>query len=244
MTVTALPTHELHYAPPRSRRWRLARRFTVLLVISVVAFSGVWWFPRLRDNLLLFDMQQRCMSYAVPPSTAVHTALAASAVTPPGPIPPEWASFYASLSPPGFKSHGTVFVHAMQSKVGSRRLVGVDILSSVRTTDFCWRVIEPGSVIRRARLLQAGVQTLRWDGYAFQIGAGAADPDDPSHFTFSCTLDGTVHAFDGWLRDDDTIAIERRKTGQAITPPAPASAASLRTSGGSGTRRLPRRAWR
>jgi len=41
--------------------------------------------------------------------------------------------------------------------------------------------------------------------------AGQPDPTDDSHFTIRFELNGKPGIVDGWLKDDDTVAIETRK---------------------------------
>ena len=246
MKAAVAPTPELQYAPRPPRGRRIIRRLSVLAVVAAVAGSSAWWFPRLRENAQMFYWQRQCMAHAVPPATVVHDRPDGPPNTAPRVmlVPPQWTSLYGSISPPGLRSEGTVFLHAMKSREGIRRLVAVDEVDGgpltsnrhVQYVEFCWRVIEPGSVLTRPRVVRTGNHALRFEGdpSGYRLTAGRVDPADPSHFTFTCAVVGRTYTVDGWLRNDDSVSIAPRPDPVDLIPPAPASPASLPTSGGSG----------
>jgi hypothetical protein len=252
MTVAASPTHELHYAPPRSRHRRVARRFTALLIIAAVASTGVWWFPRLRANLVAFHWQEQCMRHSYAANTVAYqqdfgSSKPAIAIT-----PLEWGRFASLFN--SVPATGTIFVHEMRNSRGRRRLVALGAtypisapmqLEGLDGVALVWRVIEPGSPLQPPRLANTNIHNIvraKRSG-TISLYGGSLDPASPSHFTFVFECAEGPQTFDAWLRDDDSLVIEAQPA-RTITPPAPASGASLRTSGGSGPGPSGRRAWR
>lgn len=248
MKAAVAPTPELQYAPWPPRGRRVARRLSFLAVVLAVACTSVWWFPRLRDNAQMFYWQRQSMAHAVSPVTVVHDRPAGPANAPPAVmlVPRAWTNLYRSISPPGLRSQGTVFLHALRPREGTRRLVAVDVADAgpitsrrhVEHVELTWRVIEPGVVLTRPRVVRTGERALLFDRNlsGYQLTAGRVDPADPSHFTFTCVVGDRTHTIDGWLRSDDSVSIEFRPAPVDLTPPAPASPGSPPTSAGSATR--------
>jgi hypothetical protein len=52
---------------------------------------------------------------------------------------------------------------------------------------------------------------------------GQPDPDDLSHFTVEVRIDGKIRVIDGWLRDDETLQLEERKSMDGAVAPADGS---------------------
>jgi hypothetical protein len=138
--------------------------------------------------------QSRCLRYE-----ANHTF-----------TPVEWTNYYRLLSPPGFKSVGTVFLHERVSPCGNRRLVVVELAPyEPRETLLRARAFVPGGLTSRPRELAQGRGGLSLPDYG-EIHAGRPDPHDRSHFTFACEIAGRKNVIDGWLGDDDLVRLEPR----------------------------------
>jgi hypothetical protein len=133
---------------------------------------------------------------------------------------PDWAAFNALLAPPGIAPNATLFLHQRQTPDGRNRLISVELLAvrsigTARTLDFSVRVIEPG-YLSAPKDLSAGAglvlgRVIVLSHSDLRLFAGRSDPDNPSHFTIEYQEDGSLHrTIDGWLRDDDTVALEPR----------------------------------
>jgi hypothetical protein len=237
---------QLQYSPtPPWRRGRRFRRILVLAVLLLLAATAVLWFPRVRNDVLVVYWQHKCLRHVVPPSTVVHAypPFDEGERTGVRRVPREWSYLYGALSPPGLRSEGTPFLHELRTPSGKRRLVAVDVTEkptpNSKYLTLAWRVIEPaGSPLVLPRILRSSGSRLPVDvdSGSFRVLSGDLDSNDRSHFSFVCEYAGRQQVLDGWLRDDDSVAIELRPA-PPVTPPAPASPASLPTSGGSGRRR-------
>jgi hypothetical protein len=237
----------LQYAPrPSLRRPKIVRRAVLLVVFAGVVAAGVWWLPRVRDRALLYALQRQCMNHSPPADEVVYAqgveraaALMSDAryrhfAGPPQAaffVPNYWSDFYAALSRPGFKSHGTVFLGEIQTPSGERRLVGVDlVIDSSTEVLLTARVVEPGSLLKPPRLLTTGI--YRFPSAALlerPVKPAHVNPQDPTHVVL---FGGRI---EGWLRDDEThdyVELYQRD----LTPPAPSSQASPPTSAAPATR--------
>ena len=255
MTATAAEKPQLDYAPTVPwRRRRTARAIFWLLLLLVVTGACYVAYPRVRWQLQVLDWQRRCLAGPIPPDTLVYDERESGVYDLVGGVPSVWGKLYAELSPPGLAAQSTIFIREMRTPGGKRRLVSVDIdraqrrlgFRSPKVINLSARVVRPGAGMIRPSVASATSHSLQiHGGYAVgvsggrtkvRVHAGAQDPADPSHFTFSYEVDGRKEIVDGWLGDDDSVTIELRPRPVA-TPPAPASPASPPTSGGSGRRR-------
>ena len=226
------------------------RRAVLLVVVAAVVAAGIWLFPHVRDRVTLQLLQRRCMKHAPSGNEFVyHEAGGWHGLLYDrryqmrgGPRPAaflvtrDWRELYVRLSPPGFRSDGTVFLGEMKTPDGDRRLVAVDmVIDSSSEVLLTARVVEPGSLLRRPRLATASIYRLRSDALlAEPVTPGKVDPRDPARVLL---FGGRV---EGWLRDDtvngslcnDHVELYPRD----LTPPAPSSPASLPTSAGPATR--------
>jgi hypothetical protein len=238
----------VEYAPPVSPVRRVARRWTLPILLALTAASAYWWAPPLAYRLRLAYWQDKCARHTYPPGHVVfegdpgraRSLIAGGSHSTGGTnaaayyVPPEWERFYALLSPPGFRSQGTAFLHALRTPSGGERLVAIDI-QLVNGTDLKWRgrVFERGSVSRLPRELPTssggGIVWRDAPPSRERVLAGILDPADPSHFTFEVHTgpdDPEPTVFDGWLREDDGILVQARQRSTAadpISPPPPAS---------------------
>lgn len=251
--MEARPTPAIEYAPrlPRHRRW--LRRALLPLIAGAVLVSVYWWGPPFWFRARLAHAERQCRSYLAAPDTIVYTndaadvkRLGASATGyQPGPgndnslflVPPAWSKFYGLLSPPGFQSRGTVFLHERRTPAGRRLLVAIDYLGDdflhadnywIDVSEFQVRAFEPGGpfslpvevhsdqITRELYMRDGRRETLR-------LYAGQPDSNDPTHFTIAWELTEhpTTHGvLDGWVREDG-VDLERREA--PATPPPPAS---------------------
>ena len=238
---------ELGYAPPLPlRRRKVVRRAALLAVLAGVAASALWWFPHVRDHVVLLGLQRRCLNHAPPPDEVVFDegpgradALMADgryqhfAGPPPAAflVAPYWRDLYARLSPPGLRSHGTVFLHGMRTPGGEYRLVAIDMSvgnpsGSIDSILLTARVIDPATLVAGPRLLSTTSVEFIPYGLRGRVTPGQIDPKDPTHVVL---LSGRI---DAWLGDDDRVKLRPRD----VTPPAPSSPASLPTSAAPATR--------
>lgn len=227
----------IHYAPPAARpRRRLRLWHVVALLILVAAGASLWWWPPAWRRGQLLYWQQQCNTYSPPPEQVVYAYdWPTGPVAPvPGflPVPEPWRRYYELVSPPGFKSRATLFLHRRVSPGGAERLVAVDLIDVVvlgrlnggPEATALWlsaRSFKPARP-HAAPVEWVGTVSLVINsrhGGGFQFYAGQSDRDDPSHFTIAYrTAGGETGAVDGWLRDDGSVVLELREP--------PASAAS------------------
>jgi hypothetical protein len=209
--VTDAP-RQLDYAPPVAWHHRRSlHRWLILLACLATLASSYWWGPPAWQHAQILYWQRQCMNYSADPDEVVWFD-GADQVS----ILVAWSRFrqHASINA---ISAGTVFLHARRNPQGVQRLVAVDLIpipGSFERPDAIMlrqRVIQPGNIlqapadhsIRRERRAYA----YRSE---FVILAGQPDPDDPTHFTIECFIDGERTIIDGWLQDDDTVLLERR----------------------------------
>ena len=142
-----------------------------------------------------------------------------------------WHRFYCLFSPPGRRSAGTAFLHERRTSFGARRLVAVEVVPDPSTLGAPWAwheflgvsasVIRAGTLTSRPTELSNSRSTVDLGGFSFsdpsksgtylRIYAGQIDPEDASHFTIAYWLQGNTGTIDGWLLDDDTVKLERRR---------------------------------
>lgn len=237
----------IQYAPPASPVRRAAKRWALPVVLLLVAASAYGWGPPLARRVQLAYWQYRCARHTFPTGQVVlegdpdrAKALIASGYQSTGgsepfayTVPPEWEKFYTLLSPPGFRSQGTAFVHKMRTPGGRDRLVAVNLHLNLSLIGWEARVFEPGTVLTLPRELRTSKDgTLLSDGSrgrSFRddrVFAGKLDPANPSHFTIELETGAPepyLITFDGWLRDDDDILIEERRVSSSLTLPPPSS---------------------
>jgi hypothetical protein len=217
-----------------------------MVVFAGVVAAGMWWFPVVRERAVLYLLQRRCLNHAPPADEVVFAAGAerASALMSDGRyhhfagppqaaflVPKYWSDFYAALSPPGFKSHGTVFLGRMKTPQGKPRLVAVDlVIDSSSEVLLTSRVVQPGTLHKPPVLYSASIYRFpSADLTAAPVTPGRIDAADPSHVIL---FGGRVQ---GWLRDEasaDFVELFQFD----LTPPAPSSPASPPTSAGPATR--------
>jgi hypothetical protein len=216
ISAPAPATPELQYAPrPPLRRSRAFRRVLLGAGVVIVVVAGIHWFPQVHEHLLLQVWQRRSLNYHPPADEVVHdrdpqraAALLAdrryqsTAGSAPAAflVPKYWADLYATVSPPGLKSDGTVFLGRMQSVIGVERLVAVDMTVGNPASDdvlLTTRVIEPASLLGRPRVVSTmGSRFLSYHLLDKPVTPAQIDPQDPTHLLL---FGGRIH---GWLQPD------------------------------------------
>lgn len=224
MSETPNPNPQpIEYAPPLKPLRRRLRRAAGPLLLLAMVLSAPWWGKALWLRAQLIYWQNRCMTYTAPPETITTRISWFDEVPSLRPIesaiPHAWARFYQLVSPPGFQSGGTLFLHEMRRPSGTRLLVAVDYTTP---NNFQWgyfhiRAFEPGQGWKLPRQ----VEDIQWR-VPLQLGRGAAfhagqiDPGDPTHFTARFTSMDVEYQLDGWIRKD-TIDLEVKPATQPTT---------------------------
>jgi hypothetical protein len=149
-----------------------------------------------------------------------------------GLVPMQWQKFYAILSPPGFWSTGTLFLHIRTSPSGHARLVAIDLSGSVlhsggKDYPSCsLHLISPGSllnppteVLGESLDCKVALESYRSNVVLYP---GQSDFADASHFTMRFVIKDENNAeseglIDGWLTDDDHVLLETRRASSAPT---------------------------
>ena len=211
----------------RLTRRRVARGLALVGALAAGA-SAFWWEPALARRMEAAAWRRECLSYAPPHDQVVfeEDAAALPALLGVGGyepavggrvrlVPSCWRKEMPSLS-----SQGTVFLHALTSRGGHRRLVGVDVsvlpgmlLSStgnVEDQSIVGTVIAPGTGLGADRPVRVA-DVLLWvdqkDPRPMRFFAGRPDANDPSHFSFDYQRAGVRGVIQGWLNDDDTVTL-------------------------------------
>jgi len=202
-----MPDTLLDYAPPppmhRRRRFRHICLFTIFTAFIASAW---WWAPPAWRRIELLYWQHKCMVYQPPPDQIVADPATGTKI-----IPAEWSNFYSLLSPPGFRSDGTVFLHQLKTPDGKLRLVAVDSEHSASGDAIGARVIIPGTILRSPEETSPFVYgQIFFLGETARITAGKVDPQDPSHFSFSANVGRETRLFEGWLNQYGVSIDERR----------------------------------
>ena len=149
-------------------------------------------------------------------------------------IPAAWTKLYSFVSPPGFLSAGTAFLHERTTPEGEAMLVVIDFLGGgthapsalgfgppvfqVRTFTRGRPYVIPAE--RESSKRSIGVRSAEDTGAAsFRVFAGQPDPADPTHFTIRLDVDGTPRTLDGWLRNGGAVDLELRPAPTPATTP-------------------------
>lgn len=203
---------QIDYGPVSWHRdRRIQRRIALGLMIFGGLVAGVLFGPTLLRHAQLLFLQHQCLTFQHPPNQIVHESGKKSVTA------SCWIDFYEVFSPPGTISNGTILVHRMQNTAGEQRLVALDYVKGV---GFCSRVYLPGSPLRPVKQLSSKTEDihvsheylklLSKQDQTLRISAATMDPTDASHFTFNIWRGDLQIEVDGWLRLDDTVALNLR----------------------------------
>jgi hypothetical protein len=211
------------------------RAFNLCLVIAgVVAgvLMGMWRGPLLWHRIELLYWQHRCMVANPADGGTVATDFGGTVSSYAGDA--AFHRFYGLLSPPGDRGTPIVFVHEVRTPDGRSRLVAVQASTldlgmnvgeeSSKSLTVCFqsRVFSPGGLGHRPTevLTRSPGSAMAELVRPTRVNAGRVDPSDASHFSFDGTFGDDRFVVDGWLRDDDTVALQFRRN-PAITPAPP-----------------------
>ena len=137
-----------------------------------------------------------------------------------------WYEFADLAFPPGAGSNATLFLHALRNSKGDSRLVELEggiprwvldgpVPAGSRQSFSLWcRVMRPARMLSDPQELNMTPFAVQCDTYwptdHLRWYAGHVDPSDPSHLTIDYELNGKSFILEGWLRDDDTVALKVR----------------------------------
>jgi hypothetical protein len=167
------------------------------------------------EHVLLQVWQRRCLNHHPPADQVVYTedpqraaGLLVDRRYPSMPtstpaaflVPAYWADLDATVSPPGLKSHGTVFLGRMRSATGVERLVAIDMVIENPARDdvlLVTRIVEPASLFDRPRVVQTtGSRFVSYHLRDQPVTPARVDPQDPTHLLL---FDGRIQ---GWFQPD------------------------------------------
>lgn len=245
--MSAPVVSQIDYAPKPPPVRRLLRRAVRPLVYLGVVALLCWAAPYVWQRARISYLYRQCAAFTAAPNQLVYTENPVSirplmASDPSfqmahnfwggvGRVSPNWQRLYTALSPPGFNSCGTAFLHECRTPNGARVLVAVDYLHATALNDhrmvtFQVRVFSRGWMYELPTGLydvdlQVPVAVFPDKPMQLTIFAGQPDPADASHFTIPYEIDGVSGMIDGWVRNSGSVDLEDRK--EPLTPPLPAS---------------------
>jgi hypothetical protein len=185
-----MPLPKLHYAPqsPADRhRRRLYRLIVILCSLSIVSVAYLWC-PVMWSRVQLIYWQHRCLVNEFPPGQPIFDQAANRSN-----IPVAWSNFYALLSPPGFRSAGTLFLHKRTTADGKSWLIALDLVHPPGMKGFAVvsRTIACGDLFNEPReKLSSQCGEIGANG-SLVVRTATVDPDDPSRLDVQCIDNGT-----------------------------------------------------
>ncbi len=218
-------------APSRARRWMRRAIMPAVLIATVVV--AIFFGPTAIRRFQVLSVQRRAMNYLPAADHVVYEtnpdragllmrnrgdyfALSSSGV-PVIEFAATWRDFYRLAQPPGRKPAAVLFLHERRSPMGQRRLVAVDTLGSDSDGPLVFRaaVFRPGDAFAPPGILA----TCNWTqplndraaGRIVRIYAGQCDPGDDTHFSITWQTSSGNETVDGWLLNDEQVAMELRK---------------------------------
>lgn len=245
--VTTRSTDDVIAYAPRVHPHRRWFRRAVLAIGAVVLIGmGSLWGPRIKDNLVLLNLQNRCLRAGTSADKVVYQdgeALALQWRKADSQYVADttndcavwffdpWNRLYALLSPPGGQPMATIFIGERHVSGGRPRLVVIEGAGSRNGDAINMRatVIEPGSLLRPARILATTFTIISVKREA-TILAGQADPIDPALVLFHCeSLQSRCDVRVKLQENEKSVRFDARYAKLKI--PAPSSPVTLPTSG-------------
>jgi hypothetical protein len=192
--------------------------FAILLIVLFL------WLPRSIAYVKRSYWSHQCLSYAAPANEVCHESHASGdgdVWVDTARVPECWTRFYSNISPYGFRSSGTVFLHKRRSPAGHERLVAIDVVVSephamTRGFYFRARIFDCSSIFSGVTQvadmdLATGKTAETFTPYGdLKVMSVHPDSMDHSHFTIEMDLDGAHRMEEGWLCDNDTIELVLR----------------------------------
>jgi hypothetical protein len=139
-----------------------------------------------------------------------------------------WNRFSRELPSPLRRDAGLAFLHERVSPCGHRRLVVVELHRMNNQVLGLPRVFTVGSLLSFPK--ESSKVSDAWgfqpEAQHYRVYDPQPDRSDASHFSFRYDYEGfTGLTVDGWLRDDDAVALQVRPN---FTPPPPSPSAPSR----------------
>ena len=236
--VTVMPQTPIDYAPalPIYRRRRVLRLVIPVAVILFLAFVAITYGPDVWRHAALLYWQDKAMTYSPPPDQVVfdngpHAFAGATPSRDIVSLPNSEgrsalpATRFITLLSPRHPT-ATLFLHERKNSLRQSRLVyvmghGVFPVRAGQLSDSDTElmidalVYQPGSAFKEA--LEMNVQQpfldvqVRAAGKPVRLFAGQVETDDPSHFSILCEIGDKRSIIDGWLMDNDTLKLEKRR---------------------------------
>lgn len=207
---------QLQYQPAGivARRKRINHILSLIVVVLISVLVFRLGPIGLRQAKLLY-WQPKCLNYSPSGSLVVFSRTAG--MSPTYGYQPDWNEYCLLCGDsPSFAS--PLFLHGRQSRGGEERLVmvfpGYDGSSYLLQA----AVYKPATLFSSTHFLRGSSLANAVSAQVLTIYAGQADEKDTSHFTIVADIDGQRTTFDGWLHDDDSVAIEKRES-SPIPPP-------------------------
>jgi hypothetical protein len=233
----------LPYAPRGPRKLPLRRLALAALAVAAVSSFLYFWKP-ISHRVALLKWQRECLRYLPAPDEVAYTnypdgqeLLKADNTyrTYNGTSPdvyglcPPWAKFAQALAGGPNRQDASgyyyrpmiIFLHRRQSPSGEPRLVAVYAPAG---DSIEYVVLKIGTLIsqpqrlKRSRGVTTGYSILNRRGEdPLRVYMGEPDPSDASHFTIRYETPSGSGVIDGWLRDDESVAL-RVRDGPASMP--------------------------
>jgi hypothetical protein len=238
----AVQRRVLPYAPSGPRKLPLRRLSLTALALAILSCLLYFWKP-ISARVALLTWQRECLRYLPAPDEIAYTNYPDGQEflkidktfrrynrTDPDVYRscPAWAKFGECLAGPKrldsagyFYRPDIIFLHRRQSPSGEPRLtvvyapigasIGYDVLKIGSLTS-------PPQRLKRSRGVTTGYTILNRRGEdPLRVYMGEPDPSEASHFTIRYETDSGNGVIDGWLRDDDSVAL-RVRDGPARMP--------------------------
>ena len=209
-----MDVRQIEYAPHPSnlRSRRVVQVFIWVAVVFLLLPVGIKGGPMGWRQMQLLYWKRKAMSYS-PASTEVvfDTKRTISVSATP------WIRYWELCSPPGRAGNPTLFLHERRNSRGESRLVAIEafygfhVARGESVTCLISNVVNFGQGVSSPT--EASESSIREivHNEPIRCFAGQCDPADASHFMITYEVDSGRFTIDGWLRDDDTIAIDVRR---------------------------------
>jgi hypothetical protein len=229
----------IEYAPPLPMHQRRHVRRRVIAITAILIGIPLVWYaaPRAWRHAELLYWQDKAMNYSppadqvvfdndpyrvrellksrefrlAPTGVNVRTAIRVA-------VPCE--RFFELASSNRMNSPATLFLHARTNSKGERRLIFLQIGGpDMRGLGYSQLYIDTPLIFRPGTPFTDPMETpelwtrnIAVTGYnSVRYFAGQVESDDPSHFSIAYETDGKRSVIDGWLMDDDTVKLEKRR---------------------------------
>jgi len=243
----SMSTPTLDYSPTSAGHFRRCRRryFAALVVAALATVIAFVWHPAWQRAQCIYWCH-RCLNFTAPGDTPIfktgfRNTSRGGISWPSGAVCPDcWQRLQEVdsqqlrgqfLKPPYsgpalFSGQPVVFLHALRSPAGHRRLVAIQCYSVNALTvhrELVPTVIDPPGLFSSARVIRRQPMMYAISELCVPtcLFYGQIDPRDPSHVTFRFTVNQSNFEgrllrpkyegiIDGYLNDDDTMTFKHR----------------------------------